>query len=218
MNQPKTVIRQSVRIQFVLLALLLLGTGYVSTAQLPVHLSGPDCVVTGIPYQYLIIGQRDSALQLKICITGGVLIDSASCTTAGKTPPFVMVVWSEGATHGITLNTTAGSNNFPVLIARALTGGEVAEADRVQFYDSTKTQVAFSCSPATGGNCSPDYQYQWQQSDDNQVWQNVSGAISKDLVLTGVQSKNRMYRRMVREIKGGRVAYSNEVQLIVYNQ
>lgn len=203
-----------------LLALVLLGSGacYSSSAQLPVHLTGPDCVVAGIPYQYLIVGSRDTTLRVKVCVTGGKLVDSSSCTATGQNPPFVQVVWSLGSVHELKLQTTAGTDNLPVMLTNGLTGGEVAENDRIQFYDSTKMQVLFPCSPATGGSCSPVYLYQWQQSENGQTWQPVNGAMGKDLVLSGVQHKNLFYRRMVREVKGGMVSYSNEVQLIASNQ
>lgn len=183
-----------------------------------VSLSGPNCVVPGTIYLYNITGKWDSGSTVKVCVTGGMLVDSGSTCAGGRgIISFVRISWnSTGQTNGnIAVTTTLGNASLQVSITSALTAGNINSAVSSQKVDSLTTPETLTCSAPGGGNCQPSYSYQWQQSPDNVIWQNMTGATGAQLAFSGPLAQTGYYRRIVKDTSSGGIAYSNVATIFV---
>jgi hypothetical protein len=174
------------------------------------NVTGPQCVVPGTTYQYLISGKWDSSSTMQVCLTGGNLAAKAvNCTSNGKPVPFVQVVWNPGTGGTIQITSSSGTANLQVNIAGPLTGGTITDSFKTKSIAFSNVPATIHCSASTGGSCSPSFSYQWQQSFDNVSWTNISGAQGQDLNLSSPLKTSMFFRRKVTEISSGSVAYSD---------
>jgi hypothetical protein len=195
----------------------LLAIPYFAFCQ--VALSGPSCVVPGITYQYKITGNWDSTSTLQVCITGGVIADTAgtnSCTPTGGAPLYsVLVIWNDTTGASLHIVSSAGNNTLNVMITSPLLAGSIDTLSSSQIigYDSLPTGI--NCSVDTGGSCSPTYSYQWQASPNNVSWEDVTGSTSQNLGFTTPLTQTTYFRRKVTETVSGSIAYSGMAAVFV---
>jgi len=180
------------------------------TAQ--VTISGPTCVVPGTVYQYIITGAWDSASTMQVCLQGGVINGSGGTCTGTVTPrSSILVSWSAAGPGSLRLTSSKGNNTLAVTVTSPLNGGTPAVAVRSQLIAYGATPLAVDCSASTGGSCTPDYQYQWQQSLNELNWTDIQGAAGARLNFAQPLLQPAFFRRKVTERNSGTIAYSDAV-------
>lgn len=198
---------------------LLLSALFIFLLQSTLHaqagISGPDCIITGLPYQYTIAGQWGPGASARVCITGGHLESGDSCVSGAGAMSSVMVIWGNNSYKKIELISSSGNATKVINATTGLSGGEISESDKARVFDSLQTSYIFHCGEAEGGSCTPSYQYQWQKSADGLNWDNIVGATSKDFQFMGNIMVNTYFRRKVTEIHSNSISYSDQGILAV---
>src|SRR5450755_3428426 len=90
-----------------------------------VSISGPSCVTPGMVYQYNLTGNWDSASSLKICVTGGSILNAGSSCQTSAPVAFVKIIWNETANGTVSLSSDKGSANLSVTITDSLMPGRI---------------------------------------------------------------------------------------------
>lgn len=85
----------------------------------------------------------------------------------------------------------------------------VAGQNQAICYNSTPQALAETISPSGG---SGDYLYQWQSSNDNQIWSNIDGGTSQSLQLPAL-STSMFFRRTIRS--GIYISFSPPISIVV---
>ena len=112
-----------------------------------VMIKGPECVLPGISYQYVIQAKWDSSSTMQVCVTGGKLKTGETCgNPIGKPVSAVSVVWDESATKTITVTSAKGNYSLTVTLTRKLNGGTVSATDIFQQYKKEKSRYEFKCN------------------------------------------------------------------------
>ena len=185
-----------------------------------VSLTGPNCVIPGPVYIYYITGPWDSASTVRVCVTGGALVDSgATCAGGNGILSFVRVRWdSTGQTSGtVAVTSSLGNASLSVSLTTPLSGGQIGSSVASQSLDTSATPATLTAASPTGGACQPAYVYQWQQSADNVVWVNVAGATGAQLSFLGPLAHTGYFRRLVTDNAANIQAYSNVAVILVKN-
>lgn len=199
-----------------LLIVFLLSSPELLAAQPRVE--GPACVIPGVTYVYSLknIGSWPATgATMKICLTGGNIVDASqtplgNCIESGEPLANVLVVWNDTVAAKVTLTVPSGNAQFQVAITEALGGGFIDSTGREQYYsDTTSIPAPLACSPASGGSCSPNYNYQWQSSLDGFLWTNIDSATQQGLTFSAPARQSRFYRRQTIESSSGTVVYSD---------
>ncbi len=183
-----------------------------------ITMSGPSCVTTGVVYLYTVSGNWDSASTVRFCINGGTLVDSGgTCAGGAGILSFVRVSWDSGgiSSGSVAVTTSLGNDTIAVTIAQPLVVGQIDSAVLNQSLDTATTPATLTCSVTSGGGCSISFQYQWQQSPDNVVWQDISGATSAQLNFSGPLSQTSYYRRVATNTASNAFGYSNVATLTI---
>ena len=195
-----------------LLFLTLIMSVIAGSAQ--VSIQGIQCVKTGVDYQYNIKVDWKEGDKVNVCVDGGILtINNNSCLERNFISS-IRVRWAQGAAGKITVSSRSGSATLDVKIAKDLDPGEIINKDR-QMLTTTNIPSGLLCSPASGGSCSPSYNYQWEQSTDRLRWTPVNGATNKDLQFSSPFATTSYFRRKVIELRSSTVGYSEIIELTV---
>ena len=179
-------------------------------------ISGPACVTLGTTYLYDIGTGTDSATIVRICVTGGKLSDSNIACIKGEAINAVKITWDEGTTTGsISVSSSLSNSNLNVNITKPLDAGTINLGLKAQIRDTLTLPSVITCTPASGGHCSPIYSYQWQQSDDALKWIDIPG--SSGLILRNAKAlrQTTYYRRKVTEVNSGSIDYSDVASVSV---
>lgn len=181
----------------------------IETAFAQGTISGPSCVKSGFEYQYLISFTGKFKDKSQICISGGKLVDSKTECTFVDTFAAIKVVWDQKATKGkISFSSVKGNASLDVTVIEELNPGSINNRkSQLIDYNSKREQIA--CTPATGGSCSPVYEYQWEVSEDALEWKELKGANEINLTNQEQQKRPLFYRRRVSEKTSSIVAYSD---------
>jgi hypothetical protein len=181
-------------------------------------INGPICVLPGVIYQYTTADASVSTRQInmQICIRGGSIVDRdgnklTNCTKSTEPLATVLVMWDDATTLGsITISTSEGNKAININITSALDAGLLDSSSKEQnFSDTSGIPSAINCSPAKGGSCSPNYVYQWQQSNDAMVWTDIRGSTGQNLSFTVPITQSLFYRRKITETNSGTIGYSD---------
>jgi len=147
---------------------------------------------------------------MQACVSGGVLADSAiNCTTTVSPFSYVLVEWNSGTSGSVQIKSSAGAASIQVAVTTPLIGGNVETVGKKQSLIYNGIPSVINCSASSGGSCSPQYKYQWQQSQDMLAWSDVIGAMDQNLKLVSGQIITIYYRRRVTEVGSGSVGYSD---------
>ena len=104
---------------------------FCASAFSQVSLTGPECAMPGLSYQYLISGKWDSSSKMHVCVTGGAIAGGSTCTADGPPLSSVVVIWNEKATGGtITVTSTSGNASKSIGITTSISPGSIAQADK----------------------------------------------------------------------------------------
>lgn len=203
-------------IYFIRIATLLLLL-FASKTYAQVTLIGQQCVMSGTEYSYQISGNWANDATMQVCINGGIVAGTVDSCTANSLPlAMVNVAWSNITGPGkITLSSNSGNASIDVKIISPLQPGIVDSLNSVQSIGYNNSASQIGCGPATGGSCSPSYNYQWQISINNILWEPVNGAIGLNLDLPPGLTQTTYVRRKVVETLSGIVAYSNSAIVFV---
>lgn len=193
--------------------LLILGASYGSTAQPTI--SGPQCILPGTTYHYIITGNWNSLSTVTVCVTGGKLVSGSACSPANGIAGQVFVVWKDTSFRKVDVSGSAGNASLLVTGTTNLNGGKIQDTDRVQIYVANTTLYTFHCSDAQGGSCSPRYSYQWQRSNNALNWTDIPLAIGGSLQFSGTIMVNTFFRRVTFDARSTSIAYSDNAQLTV---
>lgn len=180
-----------------------------------VNITGPTCVTPSTEYQYNINANWIDSSDLQVCVHGGVLNNSASCY-AGRPISFIRIIWAGGNdTNKIVIHSTTGDTSLSVSIASLITGGSIDSLSRMRLIDTAIIPATITCSAPLGGNCSPVYTFQWEQSLNNMNWSEINGANSQHLQFSSAVAQTTYYRRKTTEKFSGTEGYSNIAILVV---
>ncbi len=196
------------------ISLIMLLNGRSAFAQ--PEITGPRCILPGISYQYLVSGNWKAGTNVNVCVTGGKLKGDSTCTPKGSIPFMLFVTWdAANGKRQIELNSDAGKATLSVLATEQLQGGVLDANDRSQIIDNSNRNYVFHCKASQGGNCSPNYIYQWQYSENSVEWRDIVGATAKDLQISGSRSATTYVRRLATETNSNTMAYSDQGVLAV---
>jgi hypothetical protein len=175
-----------------------------------VTIKGPSCVLAGTTYHYLIGGPAAPAGTMQIRLTGGTITDSAKPGRSNGAPlGCLSIVWKQGASANLQVSTPDGNASLPVTLTSVLAGGTIDTSVRVQLLAAAAIPKPILCSAASGGSCSPSYQYQWQQSTNLLDWTDITQATGIHLLPSQALGRSCYFRRKVTEIHSGTIAYSD---------
>jgi len=164
-------------------------------------------------------GSFNSSWAIKWCVSGGGTINSIhnGCQSGtGYAVYVVSITWDASpASHYISLTYNGNSTSLTVTNASTLVAGTISNTSQSINYNSVPATL--SCSAASGGSCGAyTIAYQWQQSDDNVNWNDISGATSQNFS-PGTLVQTTYYRRSAVS-QTNTAAYSNTATIIVYPQ
>jgi hypothetical protein len=200
---------------------MLILASMVSVAGLAqVSISGPQCVVPGTIYQYTITGSWDSVSVMNACVSGGMIgepADSLTCTPQGPPVARVLISWTVIGNGTLTVTSSLGNASLSVSVIVPLVPGTIDSLSRTQMLAPGDTPMAITCSLASGGSCTPAYNYQWQQSSDRVTWVNMDGAAGSSLTIGSTLAQSTYYRRRVTETSSGTISYSDIASIFVGN-
>lgn len=180
-----------------------------------VNITGAKCVLTTLVYQYDIKGDWRENDKISICVDGGVFTESGTACIEKQTVSFVRVQWSEGKTTGkITVSSGTGTANISVNITPPFNPGFIETTDK-QTIAYNKLSPSLSCTQASGGNCSPSFSYQWEQSLNRLQWTTISGATGRNLSFDTPLKQTTFFRRKVFESKSQTIGYTNAITVFV---
>ncbi len=194
--------------------LLFSFVAYASRAQ--GSITGPECVVSGTEYLYVIVADTVSNSDFQVCITGGAIPGTNTTCASGSYSASFRVIWNPNISSGeIVLTSSMGKLTKTVTITKPLEGGVLDISMHTQVLGYNLVPGNFYCSPASGGGCSTKYSYQWQQSSDKVIWTDIKGANDLLLVLSNPLVQSSFFRRKVVETISNNIAYSNVVTVYV---
>ena len=198
-----------------LLAASLLMAARPANAQ-PI-LSGPTCVLPGTTYQYLIQGTWDSSSTMQICVNGGTIVPlNASCSGNGSPVSAILVIWSTGdSAPSINVTSSKGNPSLIVTPTTPLQAGTILDSSKTQSIGFDSAAPTIYCGPDSGGSCNPVYVHQWQQSQDQVNWTDITNATGQNLMLVPAQHQTIFFRRKTTETVSGSIAYSGAAAVMV---
>lgn len=188
---------------------------FVERLRAQTSIEGPTCIVAGQECQYVFRGNWNDTGMVTVCVRGGDIQGSADSCRQGQGIRSVKIIW-RGTEAGY-LSITAGQStaSIDVLVTEKLHGGLIDSAYQAQLVKPDSIPASVICARATGGNCSPVYDYQWQQSADEIIWTDVEGGTSKDIGFNTAPTQHGFYRRKVTERKSGSISYSNVAAIYI---
>ncbi len=183
--------------------------------------SSSNCGVSGSSATYNASGANfTNVSNMQWCVTGGTILQAygtgitgtGSCRT-GTNVYQLVVQWGSAGTGLLTLNTTVGNASFSVTIAAALNGGTISNPSQTIGYYNAPGVI--NCPLATGGHCTPTYQYQWQISTDNSTWSDIGGATTQNLTYSTLLIQTSYFRRKVTVTNNATIGYSTTATVTV---
>jgi len=178
-------------------------------AQGQVAIAGPACVLPGVQYQYLISTTDTVGSGIHISLTNGAFTQTGNTSLNDSLVSYVLVTWNSGASSAsISFSSPSGSTNNTINITSLLQPGGIDTSYLQQTINYNAAITSFNCSAANGGSCSPSYSYQWQQSTDNLVWNDITGATNQNFDASISITQTTYLRRKVTETASGSVAYT----------
>jgi len=191
----------------------LLAQSHKSLCQ--VAITGPTRVIADTEYQYLISGNWDDYSTMQLCIQGGIIVNTDSTCFNGSPVASIHVIWKEDSTASISINSSDGDAFLSMERTTILDGGKIDTLGTIQIVEADSIPKLIHCPEATGGNCSPSYAYQWQQSLDNLSWTDIDGSTSEDLILLAPLAQTTYYRRKVTETISNTIKYSDVAIVVI---
>lgn len=182
------------------------------------QISGPQCVIPGTEYQYNLIGSIENEKDINLCVEGGYLVTIQSGCYKGPLLNSFRIIWNNDTVNKkIDLTTASGELSLNIMATQMLAGGSIDSISKIQDINTANIPQPINCTKATGGNCSPGYVYQWEQSDDNLHWVELPGAANESLTFSEALDHTLFFRRRVTETGSNSIAYSDNSIVVVNN-
>lgn len=195
----------------------IIALSFISTLAFgQILITGPDCVIPGTEYQYLVSGDWEPDAVIQTCIAGGVISGTTNTCASDTSISSVTVIWDSAAGNGV-ITVTVGdqSANLNITITSMLDAGKIDSTSKLQYVQTDSFPVRILCAGATGGSCNPNYIYQWQQSFDYTEWTDIDNAAEQSLTFSSALTKTTYFRRMVTETVSNTTGYSDNAVVIV---
>src|SRR5690348_4409785 len=198
-------------------ALLTLTVGLftlIDMANAQMSITGTTCVFSGTQYTYTISGNWNSGTHMSWSVSSNGTI---SGSTSGTPLPQIHVTWNSGTSGTVYLTTTnpSSSPTLAISITTTLSAGSLSNTSQ-NIVTGTVPATINSASAASGGYCSPNYSYQWQQSTDNVNFTDITGATTLSLTFSTGLTQTMYYRRKVTETNTSTTAYTGSAAIYVY--
>lgn len=175
-----------------------------------ITLHGATCVTTGLQYDYFVEGDSDLKNSVTISITGGRFPDTDVTWKEVKIYSKFSISWIDTLKYGtIFIKSNNKRTTDTIKIVNLLNGGRIDKLKKVQYVSYNSIPLSFPCTPASGGGCSPQFEYQWQRSSDQATWTDIVGQTSQSLFFQTALRETTFYRRKVTNKTSGSIAYSN---------
>lgn len=189
---------------------------FVFIAEGQSSITGPNCVISGMEYQYSI--STGSSGSVQVCVSGGSLVGGNNNCISSNSVSTIRVIWNDVQNGTITVS-GASSGSKSISITKELQPGSITDST-IYVIQEGAIPATIHCSQANGGGCSSLYSYQWQRSIDNVTWENINNATSQDLSFSASISQATFFRRKVTNSVSNSVGYSDvaTVFVIVQNQ
>ena len=199
-----TLLRRQRRWQPVMFLLI------TATAHGQLRFQGPGCLITGRVAVYRMLGPSQGPQGVQVCLSPlAASTGPDSCwqlTAVGSSLP---LSWSHPGAYRLRLSEAAGSAARTIEVTRPLDGGRIDSSLRVQILKASQIPLTLRCSPATGGQCSPRYFYQWERSPDAHHWKDLPHSPEPDLGFAEPLKETTYFRRKVTETRSGICSYSS---------
>ncbi len=207
-----------------LVFLLLLGSAELlltnTTLAQTQSISGTTCVANMTQYRYragIISGS------MTWTVSGGYISSVSGSQGAfegsitGNPQGAVYVTWTSAAqVHWVRVASSSGTPTLNIVITSSLTPGTITSG-KTQTINYSTAPAAINCSAATGGTCTPTYNYQWQNSTDNVNYTNITNATGQNYT-SGNLTLTTYFRRFVAESISGSTGYSDVATITVNPQ
>ena len=178
--------------------------------------AGYTCMTTGTQDQYTLSCNCTDSTTMTWSVAGGTISGSSSGTGLTQIP----VTWNRAGTDSVSVITSNPADTFSLVVTScpSLSGGTITSgANQTINYNTIPANII--CSGASGGNCFPEYDYQWLYSTNGTTWNHVSGALSLTLDLsTTALTQTTYYRCLVDDVMINTGAYSSIATVTVYPQ
>jgi len=172
-----------------------------------------------IECQYTIQIGNAQALETQVCIEGGILRDSSGTCINKFSGGLVNILWNDSTSVGIISVSSSNANtSITINIDEGFLPGNVEDSLDTQTIETDSIPKDIFCSAARGGFCTPSYNYQWQQSENNVTWTDLPGATGQDLNFVSGATITMYYRRKVTEGNSTSMGYSDIAEVIVNPQ
>lgn len=171
--------------------------------------TGPQCVRTGAEYQYII--NSDSMVRVQVCLTGGVFAHTTLDCISDTLLTEVRVIWTDSSSASLVLSSGGRSIQKDITIARELQAGKMSKELLVRSFKEGAVPGDIVYTNAMGGGCNPRYVYQWQQSEDNMHWTDISETDKQKLTFLTALTRSLYFRRKVTDVNSGNFAYTEPV-------
>lgn len=177
----------------------------------------PACVIVGTPVTYSIVGSFVGNQTATWCITSGTgtilqvfgtnVTGTGNCRTATN-PGSVYIQWTSSGSGTVQLSINSTNYSTSTNIANALNPGSIT-ANKTQTINYNSAPATINCSAASGGNCSPSFSYQWQQSPNNVDWTDIATKTGQNFSSTALLIQTTYLRRKVTETNSNTIDYSD---------
>ena len=176
-----------------------------------INLQGPTCVQYGQENLYYITGNYNYDDYTEWCAYGGESVNGTTCESGYGLNYLKIKFYASGQ---ITIYTPNGGAFLDVMVTTILRPGSIT-SNNLQTVSSAYPPGTITCSDASGGDCSPSYSYQWQQSIDGTNWSDMSGKTVQNLIFSSGLTQTNYFRRKVTEDNSASVDYSNIATVFV---
>ena len=179
-----------------------------------VKILGPECIVPGTEYQYIIDGNWPKESEITICVEGGVIAPTDTTCYKGRSIQYVRVIWNEAMNNSkISVTTPLEKGSLTIRPTRTLEGGKI-DSVKIRSFKLSAAPATVKCSEPKGGGCTPSYMYQWEQSEDNLHWKTIEEATAQNLAFKKPLNCTLFIRRKVSEKLSNSIAYSDVILLV----
>ncbi len=172
---------------------------------------GNTCVTQGSTEWYWYLGTYDEFTSYQWCVTGGSITGyGVGCSPYGPAY-WVEITWNNNSTYGTVGCSTSnyGSQSIAITVVSPLVPGIIYPSAREQILRNYLVPSAIQCTWPSGGGCTYNYAFQWQQSTDMVNWTDISGATGQHLGFSQPLPQTTYFRRQVTELGSGSVDYSD---------
>ncbi|HKO81926.1 MAG TPA: hypothetical protein VJU78_16080 [Chitinophagaceae bacterium] len=187
-------------------------TEYVSAQ---IRINGPTCVIPEQEYQYTVSGSLRKGDEMNLCVIGGKIAGYTNNCISAEALGLIKISWDDNISSGkLEIRSSSGNSVLNISMTTVLNPGKI-DSEKTQNISYNEMPVTITCESASGGSCSSNFQYQWQRSANALKWEDIPGAVKKNLIPNTKLTETTYMRRKVTLATNGSVGYSDLVTLIV---